>query len=447
MNQAAGEDKVPDPAGSYIAIPGGDEKSVMDKPENEISAELAWSTEKKQPSRPPSGFTAEQISRKIGHELRSQLTGTSGLLDMLLESELNASQKNYAESIKCSIMTMLYMVNGIHDMIRLENGTFKPANSRFNIERMFDDHEFLFRALAAERGLGLRFQLYDDVPRELFGDARRIGVVLYHLITNAVHYSDRGTIQVSAMVLNDGSEDESETRLLFEVSDEGEGLPEEVHQAFLNEKSISHSLFLDRGMGLLTCRELISNLGGKIRVVTEGLAMGTAIQFWLPFQRSAPMAELDSIRLQPQRSRSVKIPMFSDASKTVLLADDDPVNRKFVSKLLEKQGICTFCVSNGEEAIEAFNSGYFDLVILDCNMPVMTGFESTRLIRESDRRTGRQTPILVWSATNSDVEKVEALSAGADEFILKPIDSKFLLEVVARKISNEPTSDPSPETE
>jgi hypothetical protein len=403
-----------------------------------------WSPENRHPSRPPSGFTAEQISRKIGHELRSQLTGTSGLLDLLLETDLNPSQAAFAESIKGSIMTMLYMVNGIHDMIRLENGTFKPANSRFNLRRLFEDHEFLFKTAAEERGLQIAFTVFENAHDELLGDSRRLGVILFHLISNAIHFADSGMVRVSALALMDDENTMHHSatpaqRILFEVTDEGEGIPDEVHQAFLNEKSISHSLFLNKGMGLLTCRELIANLGGEIRLQSSSPERGSSVQFWLPFQVVGSSREETD---EPQQERIQIKDQFHETAHTtvagshcVLLADDDPVNRKFVSTLLNKHGIATHCVGNGEKAVEAYRSRSFQLVILDCNMPVKTGFEATRQIREIAAERDHSTPIIVWSATNSELEKNMALAAGADRFLLKPVDSRSLLSVVTEMLA------------
>lgn len=412
---------------------------------NENSSELddSWKWDSQVNFRPPPGFTAVQISRKIGHELRSQLTGTSGLLDMLLESDLNTNQRIFAESIKCSTMTMLFVVNGIHDMIRLENGTFQQSITQFDMARLLEDQEFLFKSAASERGLQLEFSLIPDFPEMLLGDAKRLGVILYHLINNAILYSDSGMVRISARVIDSQTDTSLQVnhRILFSVSDEGDGIPEEVREAFVTNQSISHYLFKQNGMGLLTCRELVINLGGQIRLLTPTHNTGTMIQFWLPFSQPRPNAKAADFNL---RFRDYIIKDKSPPTDQrlpqntyrVLLADDDPVNRRFVAKFLGKNGINTDCVGNGSEAIHSFLKNHYDLIILDCHMPIMDGFKAVQLIREIDFKNNTHTPIIVWSATNTDTEKSESLHVGADEFIQKPVDSQFLLEMVTRRLSN-----------
>lgn len=398
---------------------------------------MDWTKDSSRFKAPPTGYTAEQISRKLGHELRSQLTGSGGLLDMLLDTELSDTQKIYAESIKCSTMTMMFMVNGMHDMIRMESGTFKPVTGVVKLCKIFNEFEFLFTPLAEERGMKIDFALDEGINSPFSGDSRRLGVILYHLISNAIQYSDQGSILVQASIMDSVSDDPDQVQVVFTVEDDGLGIPDELLNSFESKMSLSLSLNQDQGMGLLTCYQLISKLGGQFRINKKASRTGTQVQFWLPFNLSIEgqhpyklTSELPGALSNNHNSGK------SSEQISVLLADDDPVNRKFVTKLLEKNDITTYSVTNGVEAVDAFKAAQFDLVILDCRMPIKNGFEAVSEIRSIESELGIKTPVIIWSATTSDQERIKALDQGADEFILKPIDASFLIERVKTLTQN-----------
>lgn len=380
--------------------------------------------------RPPSGFTAEQISRKIGHELGSQLTGSAGLLDLLLDSELNNQQRSFIESIKSSNMTMIFMVNGLHDMIRLEDGTFEANRGITKLSKIFKDLEFLFTPIAEERGLSIEFSLSDAIPGALFGDSRRLGIILYHLLCNAIQYSHSGNITISAGIhgkgFNPGSSNPFE--IAFEVKDEGEGISDSDLKAFLSQESLSNTLTHDKGLGLITCKKIISNLKGRISIIRPENKRGTTVRFILPFSSSLSDQHLFDPDYQVKKPQQQQ--------PRILVADDDPVNRKFVTKLLEKKGMQPHAVADGDEALKAFGDEVYDLLLIDCQMPIRDGFSTVLETRKLEGRTSPDSriPIIMWSATNSEDEKEQALQSGADEFILKPIDAQFLVEKIIGRL-------------
>ena len=350
----------------------------------------------------------------MSHEIRTPLNGITGMLQLLETSAVDREQKDFCALAIQSTNRLTRLLSDILDLSRIEAGKMQICPEPFDLEEILQQTVDLFMPIAVQADVALRLQVDDAVPQRLIGDPLRLQQVLMNLIGNAFKFTRRGHVSVEACLLPPLAQ--GRARILFTVSDSGDGIPEaalanlfkpftQVSQGFTR----SHQ---GAGLGLTICKQLVDLMGGTMAVESE-VGAGTSFHFCLSFDVGA-----GSGSPRPADAPSPSAP----AAGRVLLAEDDEVTQFSVRKLLEKSGYTVVSAWNGQEALHLLNTEDFDAVLMDVQMPIMDGLETTRLIRSSATPDAkRHIPIVALTAYAMPGDRERFLQAGMDDVLSKPV--------------------------
>lgn len=361
----------------------------------------------------------------MSHEVRTPLNGILGLCNMLLDTELQSGQRKIATLVSSSAESLLELLNDVLDFSKVESGHGELKQVDYDLRQTVDRVVQLNRPRALAKGLRLEMQLAPGLPAELRGDPLRLQQVLNNLVGNATKFSSSGRICIS-VELNDAA---PKGRLLrFSVSDEGPGVPlaaqERIFDPFAQADASTTRRFGGTGLGLAICKQLVELMGGTITVQSE-VGEGATFSFTVPYQKSlqldAPPPDTPAAELPPLGLR-------------VLLAEDNSINRLVAVNQLQKLGCTVDSVEDGRAAVDAALQTPYDLIFMDCHMPVLDGYGATREIRQ---RWVREEPIRIIALTANamDGERERCLACGMDEYLSKPFDAAGLRRVIAAALS------------
>ena len=415
----------------------------------------------------------------MSHEIRTPLNGVLGMTDLLLGSALASQQQEYAESIKRSATSLLSLINDFLDLSRIEAGKLAIRPVPFSLKKVLDETVSLFALQARGKGLEFRLEIAPNVPNMVVSDPERLAQVLNNLLGNAIKFTDAGRIGLMAILLD---ESEESSRVRFTVHDTGIGITHEdqtrIFERFTQADTSSTRKYGGTGLGLAISKELVELLGGEIGVESEldhgsrfwfTMELGKTAQAEMPAPKAAsvktpaaapptrprikltipsPAAEPAVSSPKPQAIAQTPGPKRDGlanltaavigqsqpaASQRVLLAEDNEINQRITKRLIEKLGFPVDAVANGRQAVEAAGKKNYGLILMDCQMPEMDGFEATAVIRNRERNT-RHTPICALTANAMAGDRERCLAAGMDDYITKPISPEKLQEAVDRWI-------------
>jgi signal transduction histidine kinase/CheY-like chemotaxis protein len=366
----------------------------------------------------------------VSHEIRTPLNGVLGMAQALRRDELNPSQHRRLDIITESGETLLAILNDMLDLSKIEAGTLMLEVAEFDLEDMARGARAAFTPIANRKGLS--FDLIVEVAARgaYTGDSARVRQILYNLISNGIKFTETGEVR--------GAITATQTGLRIEVSDTGIGIaPERIDslfEKFVQADSSSTRRFGGVGIGLAICKALCSSMGGKISV-TSALGKGSRFVVDLP--------------LPPGTGRKVATPdqadapVGADASFRVLAAEDNRVNQLVLRTLLGQIGLDPTIVENGAEALEAWEQGHYDLILMDVQMPVMDGAAATEAIRTREAASGRPATPIVALTANAMRHQVEAYrAAGMDGILAKPLEIAALFKTIQSVVDGEPLSSP-----
>lgn len=361
----------------------------------------------------------------VSHELRTPLNGILGVYEILKELPQTETGMELVKMGHQSAQWMLDIVGESLDLAKIEAGKIELKENTFDLVEMVSDLTDIKRRKAAEKGLTFGLHVADGLPRLVVGDAPKLRQILTNLIGNAIKFTDHGAVSVH--VDAKGLRDEDVVNLRFRIRDSGIGIPkgsiEDIFQPFHQTDQSKTRRFGGVGLGLAIVRNLTDLMKGRVRVRSLG-SLGSEFTVTLPFQ----IAKAFQQEVGDQSSKSISF------RGKVLVAEDDEVSRSLAIRMLEKLGFEVVAAENGAIALELFEPGTFDLVVLDWWMPWVTGVDVCLKIRESERFTTERVPILAMTANVQSTATIECLRAGMDEFLGKPILFQSLADAVLRLV-------------
>ncbi|MEY2931210.1 MAG: hypothetical protein RL033_1959, partial [Pseudomonadota bacterium] len=388
-----------------------------------------------------------QFLANMSHEIRTPMNGVFGMLHLVQQTRLDGEQKRYLNVISSSARSLLKVVNDILDISKLNARGYQLAPEPCSPERLVDETLLLLSERAREKGLALSADVQASTPAGVLIDGDRFRQILNNLLGNAIKFTDQGSVQVSVRAR--AAEGPSGQLLEVAVSDTGPGIPESAQsrlfQAFSQVDESSRRAHEGTGLGLAICKQLIELMGGQIgyRRLEAG---GSCFQFTLPVQpcelattdrdarEPADSAPADSTSRASAAPAVTTTPASSYAGKPILLVDDNEVNQIVAVEVLEHLGFAVDVATSGQDAIDAALSKSYALILMDCQMPGMDGYEATREIRRLQQ--GPRLPIVAFTAHALPEERDKVLRSGMDDILLKPIDPAALAAILTRHLGS-----------
>jgi signal transduction histidine kinase/ActR/RegA family two-component response regulator len=356
----------------------------------------------------------------MSHEIRTPMNGVVGMADVLLAQPLSDEQKEPVTVIRES-GAALVANDDILDFAKADAGKIALERRAVDLRALIGGVVALFRQQASEAGLALDVEVDPDIPQHLWGDPGRIRQVLVNLVGNAIKFTSRGSVTLRARWRANEVQ-----RLLVQVQDTGIGISERAQerlfQAFSQVDASITRRYGGTGLGLVICRQLLEAMGGTIRVESQH-GEGSVFTCELPLI-PAPDGE-------PLPAPAAQRPEAPSRPMHILVVEDNPINRKVIRRLVERLGHHTDEVENGAQAVEAMSHQIYDLVLMDCQMPVMDGFSATEAIR-SLQGPAAATPIVALTASALAEDRERCAAVGMDAYLSKPVNAQALAATMER---------------
>lgn len=383
-------------------------------------------------------LSAEEASRaksdflaSMSHEIRTPMNGVLGMADLILKTRLSEKQRHYIEILHRSGRTLLRIIDDILDFSRIQAGALSLESLKFDLHEVLSDINTIFSEKSNGKGLVLGFNIDEGVAIHLVGDSYRLGQILYNLVGNAIKFTKKGSVVVS-VVAREASDDHQ--LLFFQVTDTGIGISpafqKKIFHAFSQEDPSITRRFGGTGLGLAITNKLVAMMGGQLGLESQ---TGHGATFWFTIRfKKQRIESTEGTALKPNFQQPLTLGK-SRFDAHILIVEDNQTNQEVIIAVLDIFGCQTTVANDGQEALNIFRDAEppFDAILMDCEMPVLDGMETSRRIREMERLAGnRHTPIIALTAHVSSETQAQCIDAGMDDYLRKPLNFNRLNEIL-----------------